>query len=126
MVEKNAAYPQEAAFQLVPGGIERIVVIQARNHRIAMPRMPQPDRQLPLLADLVANQRASSSATDGSQCAAENGVTGYPANHSARAGSDLRIGWAGAATAQGHQANNSGRNQEFCFHDGHLHNLSFR
>jgi hypothetical protein len=76
-------------------------------------------------ADLVADQRASGSATHRSQCAAENSVAGHAANHSASAGSDLRIGGTGAATAQGYQANNSGRNQKFCIHGYHLQSSSF-
>ena len=54
-------------------------------------------------ADFIADQRASSSAANGSQRAAKHGVSGHAAEYSASASTDLRIGWVGAAAGQGNQ-----------------------
>jgi hypothetical protein len=103
-----------------------MVSLQAVNYGFAALGLLLAQRQLPPLANLIADHCASSCATHRSQCAAENRIARYPANHCAGSGSDLRIGRAGAATAHCHQASNSGRNQKFCIHGHHLQNLSFR
>jgi hypothetical protein len=76
---------------------------------------------LPPFSDLIAYHGSGCGATDSTECAAENCVAGYAANDSAGAGSNLRIGGAGAATAQSDQAGDRGRNQDFCFHGLYLH-----
>ena len=56
-------------------------------------------RYLFFLADLIANDRASRSASDGSQRAAKNCIACNATDHSACASSNLCIGWACAATS---------------------------
>jgi len=76
--------------------------------------------QLAFFANLIANHGAGSRPPDCSQRAAKNRIPRDTAQHSASTGSNLRIAWAGAATAQCNQAGKRGCYQEFFLHDGSL------
>jgi hypothetical protein len=60
------------------------------------------------LADLIADQRTSGSAANGSEGATEDGISGYTAEHCARARADLCVSRVGSAASQGNQGDGSG------------------